>query len=63
MSAKGIVLISQIPPRPPPSSQFIRARGNVSANGKTFVSVFKLQLKVMNKTFCYLYRLWVNQNN
>ena len=41
----------------------ITANGNILASGNLCFRVFKLQLKVIRKNFCYLYSIWVNQIN
>ena len=41
----------------------ITANGNILANGNLCFTVTKLQLKVINEKFCYLYSAWVNQIN
>ena len=41
----------------------IAASGNILACGNLCFRVFKLQLKVINKKFCYLYSVWLNQIN
>ena len=41
----------------------ITANGNILASGNLCFRVFNLQLKVINKNFCYLYSVWVNQIN
>ena len=41
----------------------ITVNENILASGNFCFRVFKLQLKVINKTFSYLSSVWVNQFN
>ena len=41
----------------------ITASGNIQPSGNLCFRMFKLQLKVINKSVCYLYIAWVNQIN